>query len=85
MLNRDNYLDCDSLSELDVSGTQPTGLDYGSGPGPVDVLNATPTRYDAVAHSRLGHRLRDRARRRTGFTRTCNRPSEGGCRSSGNW
>jgi type IV pilus assembly protein PilA len=84
-LKSDDYTDCDTLTELDASGTQPIGLDYGPGPGQVEVLNATATRYDAVAHSRSGGDFTIEHDVATTFTRTCDRPGDGDCPSSGTW
>ena len=81
----DDYTDCDTLAELSASGSEPIGLAYGAGPGQVEVLNATPTSYDAVAHSRSGTNFAVERNPTPAFTRTCDHPGDGGCPASGTW
>ena len=72
--------DCDSSGEL-----QEKGLSLGTGPGEVDVSDATADTFTVVAHSRSGTRFLI-ARDADGHAaRSCNPGGTGGCPSGGSW
>ena len=81
------YVSCDSASELSGGGTEPTGLDYGTGQGQVEVLAspaATSNSYTVVGHSKSGNDFTI-TKAVGSTTRTCTTTGKGACPSSGSW
>jgi type IV pilus assembly protein PilA len=80
----DDYRHCDSPAELFGSGDT-GGLPWGSGIGEVEVTNATKTTYAVVAHSRSTTKYTVERLASGPQSRSCDRPSQGDCPSSGSW
>jgi hypothetical protein len=75
-----DYGKCDSAGELGN-----TGLDYGSAPGQVEVLDASRTNYRVVAHSRSGTDFTITKLASGSVTLTCSRPGVSTCADDGTW
>ena len=80
------YVNCDSATELSGGGTEPTGLDYGTGQGQVEVLaGATSNSYTVVGHSKSGNNFTIAKAAAGSITRSCTTTSKGACPASGSW
>jgi type IV pilus assembly protein PilA len=81
------YVSCDSASELSGGGTEPTGLDYGTGQGQVEVGGsaATSNSYTVIGHSKSGNNFTIAKASSGNVTRTCTTTSKGACPASGSW
>jgi type IV pilus assembly protein PilA len=82
------YVSCDSSSELSGGGSEPNGLDYGSGQGQVEVLGspaATSNSYTIVGHSKSGNDFTITKAAGSSITRSCTTTSKGACPASGSW
>jgi type IV pilus assembly protein PilA len=83
------YVNCDSNNELSGGGTEPTGLDYGTGQGQVEVLGggsaATSNSYTVVGHSKSGNNFTIAKAAAGSITRSCTTTSKGACPASGSW
>ena len=83
------YVNCDSNLELSGGGTEPTGLDYGTGQGQVEVLGggsaATSNSYTVVGHSKSGNNFTIAKAAAGSITRQCTTTSKGACPASGSW
>jgi type IV pilus assembly protein PilA len=77
-----DYSLCDSSAELGV-----TGLDYGSGPGQVQVTSPAGTNnYVIVATSKNASHTFSITRAATGIiSRSCSTPNDGGCKAGSTW
>jgi len=62
-----------------------TGLDLGSGPGQVEVVNGTKTTYTVVAHSKSGTDFSIDSMANGSVTRRCSRPGVALCGADGTW
>ena len=62
-----------------------TGLPLGSGPGQVEVTDATKTSYTVVGHSRSGTDFAVRRASDGSARRTCTRPGVAQCKAGGVW
>jgi type IV pilus assembly protein PilA len=63
-----------------------TQLPMGSGPGQVEVADATDTDYTVVAHSESGANFTVAKDATSGeSTRSCDKPEKGGCKAGGTW
>ena len=62
-----------------------TGLPLGSGPGQVEVTDATKTSYTVVGHSRSGTDFAVRRGSDGSASRTCTRPGVAQCKAGGVW
>jgi type IV pilus assembly protein PilA len=82
------YVNCDTNTELSGGGTEPTGLDYGTGQGQVEVLAspaATSNSYTIVGHSKSGNNFTITKAAAGSITRSCTTTSKGACPASGSW
>ena len=78
------YVSCDTNNELSGGGTEPTGLDFGTGAGQVEVTGAAANAYTVIGHSRSGNDFTITKAAGT-TTRTCTTTGKGACPSSGSW
>jgi type IV pilus assembly protein PilA len=83
------YANCDTKSELDSSGDEPLGLDYGTATAQVQVTGATSNTYTIQAQSRntnpSAHNFLITKATSGSITRTCVPTGKGACPTSGSW
>jgi prepilin-type N-terminal cleavage/methylation domain-containing protein len=83
--DRNDYTDCNTLTELTDGGTNPISLPYGGAAGQVEVSKSKADSYDLVAHSTTGVDFTISRNNDGSVDRTCKKKDTGGCPSSGNW
>lgn len=84
-IDDDDYRSCDTQLELFGSSGEAGGLPWGSGPGEVQVSTATKSTYAVIAYSHSTTKYTVQHLAAGTQSRTCDRPSQGGCPASGTW
>lgn len=86
----DDFSQCDSEAELTMHVGAKPDLPIGTGPGEVQVENASSDSYEATAVSRAdsggaNHKFTIKVDLRNAQSRTCSPVGEGGCSDTGDW
>ena len=86
----DDFSECDSEAELTTHVGARPDLPIGTGPGEVEVENASADSYEATAVSRAAsdganHKFTIKVDLRNAQTHTCSPEGKGGCSDSGDW
>jgi type IV pilus assembly protein PilA len=79
------YVSCDTNAELSGGGTEPTGLDFGTADGQVEVTGSGVAAYTVIAHSKSTNDFTITKAAAGSITRACTATSKGACPASGSW
>jgi hypothetical protein len=80
-----DYQKCDTSDELSGSGAEPTGLDFGTADGQVNVTSSDPKDYTVIAYSKSTNDFTIARSTGGAVTRSCSATSKGACPSNGSW
>jgi type IV pilus assembly protein PilA len=79
------YVSCDTDTELSGGGTEPTGLDFGTADGQVEVTGSAVNAYTVIGHSKSTNDFTITKAAAGSITRACTATSKGACPASGSW
>ena len=83
--DKNDYTDCNTLTDLTDGGTNPISLPYGGAAGQVEISKSKADSYDVVGHSTTGVDFTISRNKDGSLDHTCKKKDTGGCPSSGNW